>query len=78
LQRASPEVVTSVTVTGRLATKQGNGKGLATSCHRLAAEYGLSELVSLGGTTFTVRFCRHLSREVVTSMAMKRRLWQVI
>ncbi len=51
-------VMTSITVAGRLNGDQEEGQLLRRLCRELAGGYGLQETVSLQGAAFTVRFSR--------------------
>ncbi len=55
---SSAEVMTSIVVTGTLAGDPEEGRLLRSFSRQLAEARGLRELVSLGRSSFTVRFSR--------------------
>lgn len=61
LRRTSPQVISGISISCRLANLPGEALGLATISRGLAAEYDLRESVSVDGARFTLRLARRAS-----------------
>ncbi len=60
LAHASPMMMKSVSVTGRLKGIEGEARWLPHLCKRFADERGLGRTVQIQGTSFTVHFSRRV------------------